>query len=903
MSVRSARQDLAAVAGYIAIACLFFWPILFTNLILAGYDTFTIFYPHRALAARALLEGRLPLWNPGHFLGAPLLANPQVAVLYPPNWPFLGLGAGKALGYTMVFHIVLAAVFMYVFARRRAAIGGTGAFAAGLIFAWGGFVGEQTGHLNQVSVLAWLPLLLLAGQRAWERPSPRRVAVCAGIVALQLLAGHTQESYMLLVTLLAYSLYLAWRAGRPWLSRANATRLGALAAAVALGSGLAAMQLLPTLELSALSIRSGGLSYRQASSFSLNPLELPLALLPGYTASAPSEMSAYIGVSGVLLALVGLRWGRDRRLAWFLALAALAGLLLALGRYSPLYYVAYHVAPGVSLFRAPARWLLPYTFALALLAGMGLDVLLCRGVDGRRLLRLLAGAVALVGLALLAASPLVHLPPPATLAGWAAAAAAGMALMVLLAPRRRRLFAGVLLALLLGELYLAGHGMEYNRLAPPESLTAWRPAPAAIAAQGGLYRALSVSDATFDPGDLAEIKAGFGNLAPALLSAYLDALKNKELLTANLPQLFGIQTADGYDGGVLPLRRYVDMEALFLPSDELSPDGRLRDHLPGIPQAPLLALLNIGYVVTDKNHDAWLDNAYYDLSLQSRVHGRLDISAPQDFVATQVGMVARLAEAGQASRQGAQLVLRGAGGETQALDVSAALLGGAPRVQTRDGAYAHVLLSLPQPLHVAGVSVRYDGPGELELRGLTLIDGRTGAALSLAANPDFELVHSGDVKIYRVGTALPRAYVVHAARVVPAAQTVAALKEPTFAEHSEALLELAPGQTPPPLAPATGAESVRVMGYAPERVEVETDLSAAGLLVLADAWYPGWQAMVDGAPAEILRANHLLRAVAVPAGRHVVVFSYRPSSLGLGALASGVSGLLALGALLRRRRP
>ena len=80
----------------------------------------------------------------------------------------------------------------------------------------------------------------------------------------------------------------------------------------------------------------------------------------------------------------------------------------------------------------------------------------------------------------------------------------------------------------------------------------------------------------------------------------------------------------------------------------------------------------------------------------------------------------------------------------------------------------------------------------------------------------------------------------------------------------------------------------------PERVAADVDSDAAGLLVLADLHYPGWTARLDGHPTPVLRADGYLRAVAVPAGAHRVVFLYRPISFYAGAVLS----LLAAGTLL-----
>jgi uncharacterized membrane protein YfhO len=86
-------------------------------------------------------------------------------------------------------------------------------------------------------------------------------------------------------------------------------------------------------------------------------------------------------------------------------------------------------------------------------------------------------------------------------------------------------------------------------------------------------------------------------------------------------------------------------------------------------------------------------------------------------------------------------------------------------------------------------------------------------------------------------------------------------------------------------------------------IEIEAELEAPGLLVLADSYAAGWRAQVDGTPASIRPANFLFRGVLVPAGRHRVRFEYRPRSVTAGATASlGGGALLAVLALLARRR-
>jgi hypothetical protein len=96
----------------------------------------------------------------------------------------------------------------------------------------------------------------------------------------------------------------------------------------------------------------------------------------------------------------------------------------------------------------------------------------------------------------------------------------------------------------------------------------------------------------------------------------------------------------------------------------------------------------------------------------------------------------------------------------------------------------------------------------------------------------------------------------------------------------------------PPLAPGTVLDIERQ----PEHVRVVAESSGNGLLVIADADWPGWEATIDGQPVEIRVADGLVRAVAWPAGRHVLEMAYRPAEVGVGVAVS-VVGLLLVAAL------
>lgn len=179
----------------------------------------------------------------------------------------------------------------------------------------------------------------------------------------------------------------------------------------------------------------------------------------------------------------------------------------------------------------------------------------------------------------------------------------------------------------------------------------------------------------------------------------------------------------------------------------------------------------------------------------------------------------------------------------------------------------------------------FDGPGGAERRARWLEDE--------------------DVQILRNRAAYPRAWVVHRARFPetrgggPEARR-ALMNEILFQNddlwHDDARRVHDPRQVAwiegvdrRMVAPRLSglepdlSEGVSVVRDEPQHVELVTRLQTAGLVILADADYPGWRLTIDGRPAEILRTNGAMRGALVGPGEHRLVYRYDPASLKLGA--------------------
>ena len=972
----------------------FFWKIVFTNLILVGLDVFTYFYPYKAYAAEVVRQGRLPLWNPYLFMGAPFLANVQTALFYPLNFPLYWLPVPKMVSYSIILHVFLAGLFAYLYARRSLRLSRWGAWLAAAVFAFSGFVGAQVEHVNQLNCSVWLPLLfllfdltrgvnvathLLPPDRQIRRPGldlaiqAERgggwlyVLLAGLVVGLQFTAGHTQSSYITLFALGVYVIFPPlWRRWRKKGLKAEIGRsLLIYLLIVIIGLALAAVQLLPTLELSRLSVRGGGLSYREAASFSLKPRLLLLSLLPTFGSEEVfSEYVAYLGIVALALALVGALFQRQNPARPFLIFLTALGLFLGLGAYNPFYFVLYKLAPGFGLFRAPARWLYLYTFGGAMLAGLGADFLSYslsakaevvgsppllppqfggeRGGELSRFARRrLLIAIGVLVAPLILISPFLDFPTRTTFLAWLPLVLLAVALLWLglSAHATRSVFRWLAALVVVGELFAASRGLAYNHPTAPEAYSFLRTAPAHLLADGQpTDRFISISGLTFDPGDLGEIRQIFEDqLSPEAIYDYVVVTKLKEILAPNLPLVYQIPSVDGYDGGVLPLKRYVELQRLFLSVP--SPDGRLRESLETIPSSRILSLLNVKYVITDKVFDIWVDGVYYDLSheavLGSEAAYQVEATELPDFAATSLGLVSYLEGAADLPNgvPVAQVTVTDEQGAVQSRLLRAG-------IETAEGKYAGggvrhdqagvcrhwpdnpqgsdylARLEFHQALIPRQISVEYLAPvGRLHLRGLSLIDDRTATFWPVIVSTDgrFRLVHSGDVKIYENLDSLPRAFVVHRARVLDDEAAIAAMKDVAFRPENEAILApdghgvLSLTLIPPNLGGergGAGKDEVEILSYEPERVVISAHLAEEGYLVLTDAYYPGWRALTDGLETPICRADLLFRAVYLPAGQHRVEFVYDSLAFKLGAAISLVAllGLAAGIAVTGRRR-
>ena len=162
-----------------------------------------------------------------------------------------------------------------------------------------------------------------------------------------------------------------------------------------------------------------------------------------------------------------------------------------------------------------------------------------------------------------------------------------------------------------------------------------------------------------------------------------------------------------------------------------------------------------------------------------------------------------------------------------------------------------------------------------------------------------ESFHTGSerkVNVYDLKDASPRAFFAQNVDWVESPEkALDRLVDPQFPYRDTVILE---GKGHPASGRQALSGSARILDYGNNSVRCQVEAGTDGYLVLLDSFYPGWRASVDGAPAQILRANYAFRAVRVPPGKHIVEFQFKPKSFYLGLVISCIAFFLGLGVYL-----
>lgn len=329
---------------------------------------------YKAYCQSSVAQGRLPLWNPYHWLGRPFLADVESAFFYPPEWLYLVLDIHLACALTCALHYLLLLYGVVKLARGL----GTAAlpsFFVALVFAASAPIvgGFTSGLIHYAQALCFVPLVLYLGVRVQAGPHRRDVALLALALGLQVLCGHPQAAWLTEVALVVF--LVGRRMETPWRSSLAALSLdlGSVALALALALALAGVALLPLAQLAGQGNRAQA-SLAFASVFSEPGFGWATLLVPTRQPSFAFQANAqlYAGLIPLVAGVCGLSMLRDRDVR---ALGVLAGFaaLLAAGDATPAFRLFYYLIPGVGWLRIHSRATVLVTLAFVLAAGLFLS--------------------------------------------------------------------------------------------------------------------------------------------------------------------------------------------------------------------------------------------------------------------------------------------------------------------------------------------------------------------------------------------------------------------------------------------------------------------------------------------------------------------------------------------------
>ena len=397
-------------------------------------------YAWKQFIVESLRAKEIPLWNPYLFGGVPFLAAGQHSALYPFSILFYILPLDRAFGYFVALQLALAAITMFAFMR----VLGVSRFAAivsAITYAFSAFFFVSTTFPMVLAATAWLPAILACAELVIRsKDSARQILYAllgAIILGVQFLAGHVEISmYVLIVT----AFYSAWRGVSFVIARSEATKQSptreleialqkplAMTVRVAwrgwllialmtiVGIALGAVQLIPLYELAQNNFRSGSASYQDVIGWAYPLKQIVTFFIPDFfgnpvhhsyldvfdftTRAAPTgtifwgiknyvEAGSYVGILPLALALIAVvtsfksKVKSPKSLIAFFATLTIISLLFTFG--TPLYAILFFGVPGFNQLHTPFRWVFPYTLSVAVLAGIGAEVLNNRAGEGEK---------------------------------------------------------------------------------------------------------------------------------------------------------------------------------------------------------------------------------------------------------------------------------------------------------------------------------------------------------------------------------------------------------------------------------------------------------------------------------------------------------------------------------------
>lgn len=353
-------------------------------------DLAPFFIPPKLLWVNMVKAGELPLWNPYNYSGIPLLAALQPGVFYPPHILYFVLPFNVAWNWIIILHFVFAATSVYYFLRQLGA-SSMGSLLGGIIFMLSGYMLSIHNLLTHLFSVVWLPIVLSFYLKHLEGRGKHFLILASTSLAFEFLGGAPEIVLTTVAILFVVAVFpqCFTNSVLPLLSRIHS-----FVVCCALFLLLSSVQLLPFGEMVQQSIRQGGLSYKEAITWSFAFRDIVQLFLPDFFAYSKTIQrywenqswlkTIYLGIAPFVLSVFYFA-SKDKKKWFFLALM-LVSFACALGGSTPLYKILYKLPPFSSI-RYPVKFLFLFFFIISISSGLGLDLLKAGVANKDRMVR------------------------------------------------------------------------------------------------------------------------------------------------------------------------------------------------------------------------------------------------------------------------------------------------------------------------------------------------------------------------------------------------------------------------------------------------------------------------------------------------------------------------------------
>ncbi len=385
-NLSSPQKFFTALLFAVAVTILFFHSVIFSDQTFYFRDIHRFFFPMKYHLAQSLAQGHIPFWNPHIFCGAPFLSAIQSGVFYPIALTSFLLPFPSAFDIYVLSHFIIGFIFFYLFIRVNGH-SSSAALLTGISFCFGGYTISSINVLNNLASLIWLPAILWAYHESIFKKSLSKLFLTLTFISLSVLGGEPQLVIINVVILFLYGLLIL-----PF-SQLDAysifKRIAGLFLVVLGVVGLTMVQLGPTYLDYDNSVRIGGLSYLQASKYSIDwpmlkhlfwplPFDSSFSTDPAVNSDffpgkngIPWLLTVYPGVVIAPLASLKVIFSHSKKaLLW--GAIFLVSITLSLGDNTPFFRLFYQIFP---FFRYPSKFIFPAGFSILVLSASGFDLL------------------------------------------------------------------------------------------------------------------------------------------------------------------------------------------------------------------------------------------------------------------------------------------------------------------------------------------------------------------------------------------------------------------------------------------------------------------------------------------------------------------------------------------------